>query len=145
VTFEPIGTRDMISTPPAMTMSCVSLITACAAKCSACCDEPHWRSTLTPGTLSGSDEESTQLRAMLPACAPLCVTQPKITSSIELASRFARATSASIVMPPRSAACIVLSRPFFLPPAVRVAAAMYALAMCLSPPSSERAARRQAK
>ena len=51
---SPIGTRVIDSTPAAITMSMVPDITACAAKCSACCDEPHWRSTEVPGTLSGS-------------------------------------------------------------------------------------------
>ena len=58
----PIGTRVMLSTPPAITTSCVPDITACAAKCSACCDEPHCRSMVTAGTLSGSLEASTTLR-----------------------------------------------------------------------------------
>ena len=67
---RPIGTRVMLSTPAAMTTSIAPHITACAAKCSACCDEPHWRSTEVPGTLSGSFEASTALRAMLMACSP---------------------------------------------------------------------------
>ena len=57
-------------------------ITACAAKCSACCDEPHCRSTEVPGTLSGSFEAMMALRAMLLDCSPACITQPMITSSI---------------------------------------------------------------
>ena len=43
----------MFCTPPATTRSAVPLITACAAKCTACWDEPHCRSTVTPGTSSG--------------------------------------------------------------------------------------------
>ncbi len=35
------------------TMSIVPDITACAAKCSACCDEPHWRSTEVAGHALG--------------------------------------------------------------------------------------------
>lgn len=38
---RPIGTRVIDSTPAAITMSIVPLITAWAAKCSACCEEPH--------------------------------------------------------------------------------------------------------
>ena len=71
----------MLSTPAAITMSMVPDITACAAKCSACCDEPHWRSTEVPGTLSGSFEAMMALRAMLLDCSPACITQPMITSS----------------------------------------------------------------
>ncbi len=57
-------------------------ITACAAKCSACCEEPHWRSIEVAGTLSGSFEAMTALRAMLVDCSPACITQPMMTSSI---------------------------------------------------------------
>lgn len=39
-----MGTRVMLSTPAAMTKSFTPDITACTAKCSACCEEPHWRS-----------------------------------------------------------------------------------------------------
>ena len=60
----------MTSTPPAITTSCTPAITACAAKCTACCDEPHWRSTVVPGTVSGSVDDSTALRAMFVPCEP---------------------------------------------------------------------------
>ena len=58
----------MLSTPPAITTSIAPDITACAAKCSACCEEPHCRSIVVPGTLSGSREASTALRATFIAC-----------------------------------------------------------------------------
>ena len=61
--FEPIGTRVMLSTPPAITSSCVSLITACTAKWIACWPEPHWRSTLVAGHALRQRDDSTQLRA----------------------------------------------------------------------------------
>ncbi len=80
-TASPIGTRVMPSTPAAITTSMVPDITACAAKCSACCDEPHCRSTDVPGTLSGSFEAMTALRATLLDCSPACITQPMMTSS----------------------------------------------------------------
>ena len=67
---RPIGTRVMLSTPAAITMSIVPDITAWAAKCSACCDEPHWRSIEVPGTLSGSFDARMALRATLTACSP---------------------------------------------------------------------------
>ena len=38
---EEIGIALMFCTPPATMRSLVPLITACAAKCTACCDEPH--------------------------------------------------------------------------------------------------------
>ena len=43
----------MFCTPPATTTSCVPLITPCAAKCTACWLEPHWRSIVVPGHLLG--------------------------------------------------------------------------------------------
>ena len=78
---EEIGIWLMVCTPPAMTTSCVPLITPCAAKCRACCEEPHWRSTVTPGTVSGSPAASQQVRAMLPASGPIASRQPNTTSS----------------------------------------------------------------
>ena len=44
-----MGTRVMLSTPAAITTSCVPESTACAANWIACCDEPHWRSIVTAG------------------------------------------------------------------------------------------------
>ena len=76
-------------------MSMVPLITACAAKCSACCEEPHWRSIEVPGTLSGSFEAMMALRAMLLDCSPACITQPMMTSSICAGSAPERSTSES--------------------------------------------------
>ena len=55
----PIGTRDIDSTPQAIAMSYAPLITPCAAMCAACWDEPHCRSTVMPGTLSGNPAAST--------------------------------------------------------------------------------------
>src|ERR1700683_1500710 len=39
----------MFCTPPATTTSAVPDMTACAAKCTACCEEPHCRSMVVPG------------------------------------------------------------------------------------------------
>ena len=71
----------MFCTPPATTRSAVPLSTAWAAKCTACWDEPHCRSTVTPGTASGRPAASQAVRAMSPACGPTVSTQPKTTSS----------------------------------------------------------------
>ena len=48
VTVQSIGTRLIDSTPPATAMSYCPEITPAAAKCTACCDEPHCRSRVTP-------------------------------------------------------------------------------------------------
>ena len=69
---EPIGTRDMLSIPAAITTSYAPAITPCAAKCNACCDDPHCRSIDVPGTVSGNPAASTALRPMLSAWSPTC-------------------------------------------------------------------------
>ena len=63
-----IGIALMFWTPPATTKSAVPERTAWAAKWTACCDDPHCRSTVVPGTSSGSPAASQDVRAMLPAC-----------------------------------------------------------------------------
>ena len=129
----PMGTRDMLSTPAAITMSMLPDITAWAAKCRACWDDPHCRSTVVPGTDSGRDEASTALRATFVACWPTWLTQPMITSSTWAGSAWLRRTSSSSTWAARSAGCQPESFPPRLPPAVRVAATMYACAMDMSP------------
>mmetsp|Transcript_15501 Transcript_15501/g.42845 ORF Transcript_15501/g.42845 Transcript_15501/m.42845 type:complete len:210 (-) Transcript_15501:105-734(-) len=82
MTLAPIGTCVMLSTPAAMTQSCVPLITAWHAKWIACCPEPHCRSTATPGTRSGKRLElKTVVRPRLLPCAPTWLTHPTMTSS----------------------------------------------------------------
>src|SRR5579859_2974526 len=54
-----MGTRVMLSIPAAMTTSCVPDMTACAANWIACCEEPHCRSIVTAGTVSGRREART--------------------------------------------------------------------------------------
>ena len=53
VIAEEIGIWLMFCTPPTSTRSCVPLSTPCAPKWTACWLEPHWRSTVVPGTASG--------------------------------------------------------------------------------------------
>ena len=57
-------------------------------------DEPHWRSTVVPGTVSGKPAASTALRAMLTPCSPTCMTQPITTSSTRAGSMPVRSISA---------------------------------------------------
>jgi len=56
-TLDHIGTRLMDSTPQATAMSYAPEMTPWAAKCTACWEEPHWRSTVVAGTDSGSPAE----------------------------------------------------------------------------------------
>ncbi len=53
VSAAAIGIMLMFWTPPATITSLVPLMTAWAAKCSACWEEPHCRSMVVPGTSSG--------------------------------------------------------------------------------------------
>src|SRR5690349_20874291 len=101
----------MFCTPPATTRSAVPLATACAAKCTACCDEPHCRSTVTPGTCSGRPADSQQVRARSPDCGPTVSTQPRMTSSTAAGSAPVRASSSAMTWPPRSAGCTADSPP----------------------------------
>ena len=67
--FDPIGTRDIISTPPATTRSSCPDQTAAAALKFVCIEEPHWRSTVVPATETGQPAVSAMLRPMFHACS----------------------------------------------------------------------------
>src|SRR5499427_8504834 len=123
---DPIGTRLIDSTPPATTTSYWPLIRPAAAKCTDCCDEPHCRSTVTPGTLSGQPAASTALRAMSNVCSPNWLTQPQITSSTRAGSVPERSASACSTCADRSTGCTPDSAPFRFPTAVRTAATITA-------------------
>ena len=105
-----IGMALMFCTPPATTRSWVPDITPCAAKCTACCEEPHCRSMVTPGTWSGSPATSHAVRATSPACEPMVSQQPRITSSTAPGSTPVRSISALIVCAARSAECTLGER-----------------------------------
>ena len=92
-TDVPIGTRLMLSTPAATTRSWVPDSTPCAAKWTACWDEPHCRSMVTPGTFSGSPADSHAVRAMSMDCGPIWETQPMMTSSTAAGSTPVRVIS----------------------------------------------------
>src|SRR5213592_4289180 len=54
---DPRGTRDIDSTPPAITTSAWPVMTSIEAKLNACRPEAHIRFTLVPGTDSGNPDE----------------------------------------------------------------------------------------
>ena len=101
-------------------------MTPAAAKCTACWDEPHWRSTVTPGTDSGQPAPSTALRAMSKVCSPTWLTQPQITSSTTAGSIPERSASALSTRADKSAGCTPDSPPLRLPTGVRTAATITA-------------------
>src|SRR5580698_9236211 len=124
----------MFCTPPATTTSAVPDMTAWAAKCTACCEEPHCRSTVVPGTWSGSPAASQAVLAMSPACGPTVSTQPNTTSSTAPGSRPTRSTSAVRTDAPRSAGWMAASPPPRLPTGLRTASTMNASGMLPRPP-----------
>ena len=69
---------------------------------------------------------------------PTCMTQPMITSSISAGSSWLRSTSCFSTSPARSAGCHPDSFPLRLPPAVRTASTMTAVAMGCSSGSLDR-------
>ena len=75
------GMWPMCSTPPPIATSWTPLATSAAAKLTACCADPHWRSIVVAGVSIGSPACSQALRPMLYDCSPYCCTQPVITSS----------------------------------------------------------------
>ena len=64
--FEPIGTRDIISTPPETTRSSWPDHTAAAALKFVCIDDPHCRSTVVPHTDTGQPAVSATFAADVP-------------------------------------------------------------------------------
>src|SRR3954447_7168061 len=128
---EEMGIALMFCTPPATTTSAVPDMTACAAKCTACCDEPHCRSTVTPGTSEGSPAASQHVLAMSPACGPIVSTHPKITSDTTAGSTGTRSNSARRTCAPRSPGCTADTPPPRRPTGVRTASTMKASATVL--------------
>ncbi len=128
-TDAPIGTRDMFSTPAAMTMSYAPAITPWAAKCAACWLDPHWRSTEVPGTVSGKPAASAALRPTFTAWSPTCMTQPMITSSTSAGSMPVRSTRAWMLCAARSTEWVSLSLPLRRPSGLRTASTMTAVGM----------------
>jgi hypothetical protein len=80
----------MCSTPEPMTTSCTPAAISDAAKLTACCPDPHWRSSVVAGVSIGSPASSQALRPMLKPCSPNCWTQPVMTSSTSAAGIPAR-------------------------------------------------------
>ena len=125
----------MFCMPPATIRSAVPDMIACAPKEMACWLEPHWRSTVTPGTSSGKPAASHDRRAMLPACGPIASTQPAMTSSTAPRVDVDALEQAAPPAAPRSTGCTPASDPLRLPTAVRTASMTYASARPFQTPS----------
>ena len=125
-TVEPIGTRVIDSTPPAIVMSAMPLWIRLAAKWIACWLEPHWRSTVVAGVSTGKPAVSQALRPMFTDCSPVCMTVPQTTSSTSAGSIPARLISSWRTIDPSSTGWKSLSFPFRLPSGVRTASTITA-------------------
>ena len=78
---EPMGTRDIDSTPPASTRSSKPERTFCAARFTASRPLAQNRLTWTPATVSGRPAASAAVRAMTAPCSPTGETTPSTMSS----------------------------------------------------------------
>ena len=79
--LEPMGTRDIDSTPPATTKSSHPEAIFCAAMLTASKPEAQKRSSCTPGTDSSHSAFCTTILATSDPCSPTGETQPITTSS----------------------------------------------------------------
>src|SRR5437879_7224729 len=111
LTLDPSGIRLIDSTPQEMTMSAAPEAMRPAPRLVACCDEPHWLSTVVAATVSGNPEVSHAVRAMLNVCSPTWVTQPPTIWSTSAGSMPDRSTTAFCTAPSRSAGWRVESPP----------------------------------
>src|SRR5438105_4527182 len=98
----------------------------CAAKCTACWLDPHCRSIVVPGTVSGKPAASAALRPTLRLCSPTWLTQPAMTSSTTPGSIPARSTRAPSVCASRSTGCQSFRQPLRRPTGVRTASTITA-------------------
>ncbi len=83
----PMGTRLMLSTPPAMITSASPTRMRSAAICSAVRPLAQKRFTVTPPTDCGSPASSAAARATFMPCSPSGKLQPMMASSMALGSR----------------------------------------------------------
>ncbi len=119
--FEPIGTRLMVSTPQATATSATPAPTRLVARFVACCEDPHWVSTVVAATERGRPALSQAVRAMLNACSPIWLTQPPTTWSTTAGSMPERSISAPWIVASSSAGCMVDKPPFRFPTGLRTA------------------------
>ena len=114
--------------PTTTTSSCPAQIAAAALKF-VCIDEPHWRSTVVPHTVSGQPATSGTIRPMFQPCSPICVTQPICTSSTSPGSRSCRATRPFSTCAASSSPRVPESDPFRRPIGLRTASTISASLM----------------
>ena len=111
---EPIGTRDIDSTPPATTRSYCPAITPAAAKCTDCWRGPALPVDREPGTDSGQPAASTACGRCRTSARRPATTQPQITSSTSAGSMPVRSASARSTCADRSTGWMPDRPPFAL-------------------------------
>src|SRR6478672_10748993 len=119
--LAPMGIRLIASTPHAMATLTTPAATSDAARLVACCDDPHWVSTVVAGVLSGSPAASHAVRVTLKLCSPTWLTQPPTTCPTSAGSMPVRATSSLWTRPSKAAGWSDDSPPLRLPTGVRTA------------------------
>ena len=113
---EPIGTRDIDSTPPAKTRSSQPEATFWAAMLTASRPEAQKRLSCTPATVSGRPALIAAVLAMSAPWSPTGETQPSTTSSTRLGSSRSLRMSISCIRPTtRSTGLVACSEPLLLP------------------------------
>ena len=112
---EPIGTRLMLSTPPATTRSSQPLRTFCAAMLTASRPEAQKRLSCTPAHCQSQPALSAATLAITEPCSPMGETTPITTSSTVAVSKSLRVRSASRVPASRSTGLTSCRLPSFLP------------------------------
>ena len=126
-TLDRSGTRDMASTPQATPTLIAPAAIRPAITWAACCEEPHWASSVRQPAWYGSPACSQAVRVTLFDCSPAWVTQPPATCSTAAGPTPARSSSAACAAPRISAACRPASAPPRLPIGVRTASTITAV------------------
>ena len=113
---EPIGTRDIDSTPPASTRSSQPERTFAAARLTASRPEAQKRFSCTPATVSGRPAAMAAMRAMSEPWSPIGPTTPSTMSSMAAGSRPGKRRRISWIRPTtRSIGLVPCSAPLALP------------------------------
>jgi hypothetical protein len=122
--FDPMGTRDISSTPQAMATSTTPAPTRLVATLVACCDDPHCVSTVVEAVVRGRPALSQAVRPMLNDCSPTWLTQPATTWSTSVGSMPERSISSVRTVPSRSAGWTLAKPPLRRPMGERTASTM---------------------
>ncbi len=130
--FEPIGMRLIDSTPHATATSTTPPATSAVARFVACCEEPHWVSTVVAATDMGSPAVSQAVRVTSKDCSPTWLTQPPTTWPTSDGSMPVRSTSSRSTPASRSAGWTPASPPLRRPIGVRRASMITTSVMAAS-------------